>query len=258
MRKRRPNTRERRRRFLSRHAALDGARILEVGAMDSPTFEDRDVRYLDWFSRAELIELHGKNKRRRPERIVDVDYVVKSREFAAAVPDRFDLVIANHVIEHVPDAITWLQQAEALTEPGGALFLSVPDRRYTFDYLRPESTLVDLLRAHDEGLERADYYQVLSSLLYHRRIRAPEAWAGEIDDALAKRRFEVPEAMERARRMSREYSGVHCHIFTRDSFERTATELSESGLVGWVLEAIDSVEKGSNEFHALLRLPEPG
>lgn len=250
-----PSTPQLRRRFLSRHAELDGARILEIGAMDAPTFpdSDRNVRYLDWFSREELVERYRSNPRRRPEAMVEVDYVVKGREFAAAIPDRFDLVIANHVIEHVPDPITWLQQIDSLVEDDGALFLSVPDRRYTFDYLRPESTVVDLLRAHEQGLERADFHQVLSSLLYHRPVRAPDAWAGRLEQALERRRFTVPEAIERAREMSRTYSGIHCHVFTRASFERVFADLAESDLVSWRIEAIDEVERDRNEFHCLLR-----
>jgi SAM-dependent methyltransferase len=254
MLRKRPSTPAQRRRFLESHAQLGEASVLEIGAMDAPTYPDRAVRYLDWFSREELLEMHGDNERRWPERIVDVDYVIKSREFAPEVPDRFDLVIANHVLEHVPDPITWLQQVERLATDDGALFLSLPDRRYTFDYLRPESTLVDLLRAHEEGLERASYHQVLTSLLYHRPIRAREAWAGDIGEALTKRRFSVPEAMKRARAISRRYSNVHCNVFTRDSFERVIADVADAGLTAWRLQAIDDVERDRNEFHALLRL----
>jgi hypothetical protein len=252
-----PTTRQVRRRFLGQHFDLAGARLLEIGAMDSPTLPEFEppVRYLDWFSRDELIELHGDNERRRPERIVEVDYTVKRVDFSSAVSDRFELAIANHVIEHVPDAIRWLQEIDKLTTDDGALFLSVPDRRYTFDYLRPESTLPDLLRAHDLRLEVADYYQVLSSVLYHRPVRAADAWSGRLREKLGQARFSVPEAMRRAREMSSDYSGVHCHVFTRASFERLFDELAESGLISWRISAVDDVARDSNEFHVLLRKP---
>ena len=255
MRKAEPSTRQLRRQFLERHVDLENARILEIGAMDAPTFPDgdRDVRYLDWFSREELIERHGANERRRPEAMVEVDYVVKSPDFSTELGGRFDLVIANHVIEHVPDPIRWLQQAEAATAAEGHLFLAVPDRRYTFDYLRPESTFPDLLRAHEQRLERADYYQVLSSLLYHRPVRAEDAWSGRLEEKLGQPRFSVPDAMRRARSLSEEYAGIHCHVFTRESFERVLGETADSGLIGWRIAAMDDVKPGRNEFHVLFR-----
>jgi SAM-dependent methyltransferase len=185
--------------------------------------------------------------------MVEVDYVVKSPDFADRIEARFDLVIANHVIEHVPDPIRWLRQVETVTSEDGSLFLSVPDRRYTFDYLRPESTLPDLLRAHEQRLERADYYQVLSSLLYHRPVRAEDAWSGRLDEKLGQPRFSVPEAMRRARFLAEGYAGIHCHVFTRESFERLFRDLAESGLVGWRVAAIDDVPRGRNEFHVVLR-----
>lgn len=248
-------TRARRRRFIARNVDVSATRFLEIGAMDSPTFVNAgvDVSFLDWFSRDELLERHGENPRRNPERIVEVDHVVKSPRFSEEIDERFDAVIANHVLEHVPDAITWLQQLQAVTKPAGSLFLAIPDRNYTFDYLRPESTFVDLLRAHDLRLERADYYQVLSSLLYHRPIRAKEAWAGELEDKLARARFSVPDAIERARTMSQSYSGIHCHVFARGSFERLCGDLTESGLVEWAIGDIDDVQPDHNEFHVMLR-----
>jgi SAM-dependent methyltransferase len=41
--------------------------------------------------------------------------------------ERFDLVVANHVVEHLRDPRTVLRSLAALTAPGGQLFVSVPD-----------------------------------------------------------------------------------------------------------------------------------
>ena len=115
-------------------------RILEIGAFDNPAFCRElgdDMKYLDFFSRAELVKMHGHNPRRNLAAAVEADQVVKSVNLAAKVVPGFDCIAAHHVIEHVPDLIRWFEQIESLLAEDGSLCLSVPDRLYTFDYFRP-------------------------------------------------------------------------------------------------------------------------
>ncbi|MEX3900116.1 methyltransferase domain-containing protein [Paraburkholderia sp. BR10954] len=50
---------------------------------------------------------------------------------------KFDYVIASHVIEHVLDLVGWVHSLLAALKHAGRIVLAVPDRRYTFDYVRP-------------------------------------------------------------------------------------------------------------------------
>jgi hypothetical protein len=240
-------------RFLRQHINLDGKRILEVGALDDPMFPQADglrVRYLDWFSRDELVARH-------PNRtgIVNVDYAVKSKRFADAVAGQFDLIVANHVIEHIPDPITWLQQLSALAFPGGCLFLSVPDKRFTFDYLRQPSTIVQLLRAHEEDLERADVWQVLDARLFHRPLKIGDFANGcPPREKLVGRRSDLRCALESARKAAtNSYANVHCFVYTPYSFEHILECLHEVAFIPWRIAAIADTQTGMNEFHVLLR-----
>ena len=54
----------------------------------------------------------------------------------------------DQVVEHVPDMLGWLGEMAAMLRDGGALRLAALDRRFTFDFLRHESTLAELLNAH--------------------------------------------------------------------------------------------------------------
>lgn len=45
----------------------------------------------------------------------------------AVLPGSFDVVVLNHVFEHVPDASALLAQIAALTAPGAHLFVNVPN-----------------------------------------------------------------------------------------------------------------------------------
>lgn len=240
-----------RRRMMERHCRLDEAAILEIGALDEPSLpERRGVRYMDCFSAEHLRARHQKTANRVASRIVDVDYVLTEKRFSGKVAERFDVVIANHVIEHIPDPITWLRELAAVTKDGGVLFLAVPDRNYTFDYLRPESTAVDLLRAHEEDLERPDVWQILSSIYYTRPVRASDFWGRRPpEDKLAAKRVEFGEAICIARRhAAREHADVHCFVYTAQSFAAVFGALRESRLTCWQITEIVPVAKGQQEF----------
>ena len=169
---------------------------------------------------AELAE----NPRHTADRIVDPEYVVKDKRFAEHIDARFDVVIANHVIEHVADPITWLQQIRVVA-PHGDLFLAVPDRRHTFDYLRPDSTIAPMLRAHSEDLQQPSRWQLLDTLFYYRPFRAENAWAGDFAP-LEKPRFTVTEALKRSLQADDEYVDTHCHMFSAPSFAGLIADLS--------------------------------
>ena len=174
---------------------------------------------------------------------------MKHKQFATQIDIEFDVVIASHVIEHLADPITWLQQIHAVV-PNGDLFLAVPDRRYTFDYLRPDSTVAHLLQAQHEDLQRPTRWQLLDSLFYHRPLLAEDAWAGDFA-ALQESRFTITEALEQSRKADVEYVDTHCHVFSAGSFARLMEDLSE--VSGWSPVEVSDVRQGSNEFYAWLK-----
>ena len=146
----------RRRRFIEKHSNLSGAKLLEIGPLAFPTYsaDEADIKYMDWCSAEELRERFKEDPNVEVKEIVDVDYVIKQKSFSKLIDDKFDLIIGSHTIEHIPDVISWICELQNLLSPNGALFLCVPDRRYTFDVLRPQTTFVDLLRCHRENLEK--------------------------------------------------------------------------------------------------------
>ena len=243
-----------RRRFIAEHLGGRDLKILEIGALDNPTFlqSEDGVFFADVFSQTESQLRHAKSNNRSAGRIVPVDFVLRDSTLRDAVTIRADLTIANHVIEHVPDVIRWLQDVRAVTASGGCLFLSVPDRRFTFDYFKPNSDAVDLVRAYDEKLVRPSKYQILRHLYYHADIDRFAAWEGRYpSDHL--HRLPFPEAITRAKILSQNYTDVHCFFFTTESFKRVLDDLAETDLVPWTTIAIRDVGRNENEFRVLLR-----
>ncbi|RXF67223.1 class I SAM-dependent methyltransferase [Hansschlegelia zhihuaiae] len=245
----------RRRQYLINRFGKVKPSILEVGAFDNATFRKDSgdkVRYLDFFSGPELREMHKNNPRRMPDRIVDVDFVVKSSHFAKGIREKFDLIVANHVIEHVPDAIYWLKQSHDLLRSGGLLFLAVPDRRYTFDYFRPETRATEMIRAHSDKLEKPDVWQLMDHFYYHQKVDLEAIWQGKPPKDF-RPRFSLERAVKMAKEQSKVYTDAHCWVFTPASFRRCVGDLRSAGHCTLEIDAIEDTVQGSNEFWATLK-----
>jgi hypothetical protein len=232
------------------------ARIVEVGALDDPTFPpaEYNVRFIDYATKEQLLEKHKENPRYTSERLVDVHYPVSSPDYAAQIDERFDLAIANHVIEHIPDTVRWINSLGDILNDRGYVFLAVPDRRYTFDFLRPETTIADVLRAYHGEAKKSDMIQIFEHMYHWRPIKAADAWSGRIPELIKQPRQNIREALETAKRQSRtSYVSVHCHVYTYQSFLTLFSELRELDMLPFDIVGNRDVQQGDQEFHVLLR-----
>ncbi|MPW20588.1 methyltransferase domain-containing protein [Paraburkholderia sp. CNPSo 3157] len=75
------------------------------------------------------------------DKIVETDAIWGKRTLAETLKRPVDFIVASHVIEHVPDLITWLRELSHALRPGGQVRLAIPDKRFTFDLLRRETEL---------------------------------------------------------------------------------------------------------------------
>lgn len=251
----RPYKITRRRRFIHRHLDVMNSAILEVGAFDCPTFTstEANVKFLDWYTTQEIRSFASGDTRREKKSICEVDYAVKAKHFSEHIPRKFGLFIANHVIEHVPDVISWLQQIERVLVPGGSAFLSVPDRRYTFDFLRRETTITDLLRCYDLDLEKPDVWQIFDAMYFNRKIVRSDVDSGTYIEKLDTKLNTVSEALRKAKIRAENYVSLHCSVFSYLGFADLFNDIIESGLVNLKLVECRDVQPRGQEFHVLLR-----
>ncbi len=231
---------------------------LEVGAFDNPTLRPRDgfqVRYADYFSADELRVTWAENPGRDPSRIVDVDYVIKGPRLSPFIPDKVDLVVANHVIEHIPDPIGWLCDVASFCSEDAAIFMAVPDQRFTFDFHKQPSDITSIVRAYEEGKTLPDVYDVARMRYLHTRVDPLALWEGQAPPEKVERSEpSYREILERARvQVAGGYVDVHCHFYTTSSFLHIFSELSRSGYIPWETEFLRDVDRGGNEFCVLLR-----
>lgn len=244
-----------RRRFIEWAIDISKTKIIEIGPLDNATYRpaEANIKYLDWFTTDELRELISGNSRRKADRLVHIDFVAKDVRFSKDIAERFDLIIANHVIEHIPDLITWIRELSNISAENGRIFLSIPDKNYTFDILRKETTFVDLFRCYKEKLEKPTFYQILDAIYYKRSIRCEDVWSGDFEQNLSDKTFTLCDAIKVAEGRSKLYTSIHCHVFSWDSFSQLWGDLVASGLINLTIIKIGKVLPNSNEFHVLLK-----
>lgn len=242
-------------------------RGIEIGALEKPLLP-RSVMPVVYVDHAPTDELRRKYAdddamKDRLDLIVDVDHVWSGDAPLAdllTTHGPVDVVVASHVVEHVPDLLGWLAEVESVLLEGGVLALAVPDMRFCFDANRDLTTMADVVDAHLSGLTKPSYRQIYD---FHSRIvpvDAGEVWAGTSAHAGTWRIDLDPDdwAYELCleRRDADEYVDGHCQVFTPLSFVDLLERSSRLGLVGLAVRDLVPTSMGSLEFHVLLeKLP---
>lgn len=209
---------------------------LEIGALAWPIVRKNEgnITYIDHTTTEELRRKYAHAPSVPLDQIVEVDAIWGNQTLAEAVNGRrFDYIIASHVVEHVPDLIGWFGELVDVLEPGGEIRLIVPDRRYTFDHMRTETRLADVLAAHAVRARVPQPQQVLSHVTQFAPLDLQEAWAGRrVQNPPARTQEVAGEWLKLARTvLAGQYHDVHCWVFTPHSWANLMIELAECGLM---------------------------
>ena len=239
------------------------ARALEIGALQTPLLpkDAFDVRYVD-YAATDVIRANQFDPAIDPAAIVDVDIVWGERPLREAAGGPVDVIVASHVIEHVPDLIGWLHELHATLTPGGILGLAVPDKRYTFDALRKDSVIAEAVEAFLLGYRAPSLRQVFDVAANGVAVEPGQVWRGEFRPEAA--RPEVLSRLAAAFKLARNlqeaprYNDAHCWVFTPASFLDLIEEFAALDLFPFKLEGFYPTEYGANEFQVrLVATPAP-
>jgi SAM-dependent methyltransferase len=247
-----------RKSFIEKIVDISKAKILEIGAFDYPTYpkDQANSYFLDWFSPEEHFT-HHPSALDRAKNAVAVDYVVKDKNFSNHISEKFNLVIANHVVEHIPDPIRWFHNISQLLDRNGYLFLAVPHKEYIFDKIRSLTSLREIIRGYDEDLTSPTLYHVFDHLYYYRPIRANNVWENRDCQKLLETK-PIPTAkiaLKRARDKIEKhgYVDVHCNVFNYKSFLEIFKELYVSQYVDLKIVNSQNVKPTGTEFHVIFQ-----
>ncbi len=227
---------------------------VEIGPLTNPLVRKDvgNVKYIDRATTEEIKDWYRKNKTVDLEKIVDVDHVWGQETLAQALGknEKFDYCIAAHVIEHVPDLIGWLKEISEILCDNGVASFSVPDRRYTFDYLRSETVPADLIDAYHRKLKKPSIRHIFDHFSSFTEIDIVEAWSDNFDGSNlipVKDPRKVNTICEDAQKNDK-YIDSHCWVFTAMSFIALLDSLSAIGLFDFRIKRFFEVEYRNFEF----------
>lgn len=235
---------------------------VELGPLDRPLVRrsDGDVLYADHLSTDGLARKYAGHTAAGPQArgaLVEVDLVLEHQTLIQALGARgpVDYIVASHVIEHLPDPVSWLNDCADALRTDGVLFLAVPDKRFSFDRNRSLTRTGDWVEAHLAKATRPSPAQVFEHFTRAVRVDPRAVWAGtETVPPL----FEGhgPQAgFEQARlvQATGAFLDVHCSVFTPDSFLSVFREVTAIGLTPFEIADFTPTPRGELEFFALLR-----
>lgn len=182
------------------------------------------------------------------------------------IAGRFGWIVSCHNFEHLTDPIRFLRDCEELLEPGGALAMIIPDKRFSIDRFQPAATLAGMLRVWMGGPGRDDdpwdrfAQQALKGHLVDAGGKRHLLWSIERNDAGALVVDDPRPAFDRLRgelsqaAPSEGFRG-HRWRFTPAVFELLILDLRALGLVSMEAETFPA---DGVEFSAILHTVPPG
>ncbi len=235
-------------------SGLDG---VEIGPLAWPLVRKHEgnVIYVD-FADAEFLKNKYRDSGTVPlEQIVEVDAIWGANTLQQAIGERsVDYIIASHVIEHVPDLLGWLSELSAILKPDGQIRLAIPDRRFSFDYLRRETSLADILSAYLVKARVPQPVQIFDFVLNYVDVDKNAAWEDSFDPELLQRKNTFEDARPLAEKsLQGEYIDVHCWVFTPRTFAQLFAELANQRLIDMECTSFFDTAPGEYEFFVTLK-----
>lgn len=225
--------------------------ILEIGPFNKPMVAGDGVFYFDVMDR-EALEKRAQTIGRKGV-VPHIDFVSPTGDLS--IIDRsFAAVCSAHCIEHQPDLLDHFKQVGRLLGAGGRYFLAIPDKRFCFDHFIPESTVADIIEAHEQKHRVHSLANIVRQVGLSTHNGAPRHWAA--DHADAGYREGIPDRLRKALKVYQSANGryidVHAWRFTPKSFRQICELLFEAGLSPLEPVRVYDTPRPTPEFTAIL------
>lgn len=171
---------------------------IEIGALHQPLKLKKGV-HVKYVDRMSVEELHGHYPDSKDLNI-RVDIVDNGEELSKFENNSLDFIIINHMLEHCQNPLGTVRNHLKKLKTGGILYISIPDKRHTFDVKRELTSFEHLVEDDICGPQNSRYNHFVEWSRFC--INAPEE-----------------KIAERAQKlMARDFS-IHFHVWDFSSFK---------------------------------------
>ncbi|MDR1219035.1 MAG: class I SAM-dependent methyltransferase [Treponema sp.] len=237
------------------------SRVLEIGPFTKPNVPKeryKQVYYADIRSTEDVKAFYkAAGWGADPDEIVDIDYVINEHGYADTLRDveKFDYIVATHVIEHVPQLIAWLQDLSNILKPNGKLCLSIPDKRYTFDHYRYQTTFAECFDVYTRNIKNHPA-RVLDEVINATKTD-PAYWRVNCNDmdALHKDASLFRSAVDLYQKALADHTymtPLHYSVFTPESFLLILYGMHKLSLLPFRCVEFYDTEENTIEFNCVL------
>lgn len=231
---------------------------IEIGPLDRPllTKDQCKVTYVDHLSDQELREKYRDDGSVDCSKIEPIDFVWNGSLLPLSnLHKDYEIIVACHVIEHVPNFVGFLLELEELLSPNGHIFLVIPDKQYTFDFLRKETSIDQVLSAHMAKRVSPNIDQILDDLIHSSNHSIEMGWGAE--ESASKRAYtrSLNTAYSIAQDIFKrdEYFDCHCWVFTETNFFQILKNLNELEILKVGYLSHTPTQNGEFEFSVTLK-----
>ena len=209
------------------------SKILEIGPLDNPIaprHEGWNCFTIDHANTAEIKEKYRNDPNVNCDNIVDIDFVTGVHSFIEHIPRQhigtFDVCIASHVLEHVPDTIRFINSIMELLCEDGILICILPDKNKCFDIFKPLTITSDVLDAYREQRSIHSRKTRWDQCAYSVLSGSAPAWVVEPERPLTFVNPSLDDAHQSYLSDTADYSDCHTIYCTPHSFELILLELN--------------------------------
>lgn len=177
----------------------------------------------DYFSNEEILEERGislESKLNNKE-VMNIDFVCKDNNYLKAInkENYFDLIISNHCFEHLDNFIDMFKQVNKLLKNNGYLFITLPDKKYSFDHFRKNTEISHLIYDYVYNDKNQHKQHLIESEIFYDNINPPNEcpnWFAK--NRLMNKKFDKKYDIEDNRFIENIHPGIHRHVFESESF----------------------------------------
>ena len=226
--------------------------ILEIGPLNRPLFLGESIYYFDLLPKEEL-KTRALAEGLDPSTVPEIDFFDPNGNLLV-INRKFYDIASSHCIEHQPDLINHLNQvSELLSEIGSKYWVIIPDKRYCFDALLPESSLSEVVQAHNENQTKPSIWKVIEHRAMTTHNDSIQHWLGNHGAHGTDLKQRWDSAVKEFVSSDGQYIDVHCWQFTPNSFSQLISNLFSLGLIDLLVEEIFETPRNGIEFCAVLK-----